>query len=146
MMGKAKDSSTLAREAYFLEFAQDISSIAKMPLMITGGVRRKEVAEHAVTSGVSLVGIATALALNPNLPNDWFNNIDSATQLIPVTWKNKPLASMTNMSMVRYQFRKIVKGKKTDSNVTPIKAFVLDLFCRKLKSREYRNWIAEKAR
>ena len=146
MMGKAKDSSTLAREAYFLEFAQDISSIAKMPLMITGGVRRKEVAEHAVTSGVSMVGIATALALNPNLPNDWFNNIDSAPQLIPVTWKNKPLASMTNMSMVRYQFRKIVKGKKTDSNVTPIKAFVLDLFCRKLKSREYRNWIAEKAR
>lgn len=145
MMGKAKDSATLAREAYFLEFAQDISSIAKMPLMITGGVRRKEVAEHAVSSGVSMVGIATALALNPQLPNDWRNNIESAPKLRPVTWENKPLSSMANMSMVRYQFRKIINDKKTDSDVAPLKAFVLDLICRKLKSREYRNWISEKA-
>ncbi len=38
-------AGTLAREAYFLEFAQEIRKVAKMPVMVTGGIRRKQVAE-----------------------------------------------------------------------------------------------------
>ncbi|WFR77249.1 hypothetical protein P9875_16120 [Janthinobacterium rivuli] len=34
------DGRTLAREAYFLEFAKEIATVASMPLMVTGGIRR----------------------------------------------------------------------------------------------------------
>lgn len=71
MQGQARDGRTLAREAYFLEFAQEIRKVAKMPVMVTGGIRRQQVAEQVVASGVDMVGIATALALDPGLPNQW---------------------------------------------------------------------------
>jgi len=35
MMGSARDERTLAREAYFLDFARDIAGVATMPLMVT---------------------------------------------------------------------------------------------------------------
>src|SRR3990167_1183005 len=40
MQGDARDGRTLAREAYFLEFAAELAEEARMPLMVTGGVRR----------------------------------------------------------------------------------------------------------
>ncbi|EEY27650.1 LOW QUALITY PROTEIN: NADH:flavin oxidoreductase/NADH oxidase, partial [Brucella suis bv. 5 str. 513] len=71
MMGSARDERTLAREAYFLDFARDIAEIATMPLMVTGGIRRREVAEQVIESGIAMAGIATALAIEPNLPRNW---------------------------------------------------------------------------
>lgn len=143
MTGKAKNENTAKREAYFLEFAKDISSVAKMPLMVTGGIRRKVVAEEVLNSGVAIVGIATALSLNPQLPNNWANDIESSPALRPVDWKNKPLASMASMAMVRHQFRRIAKGKSIDSDVAPLKAFLVDAVCRKLGARDYRRWISK---
>lgn len=143
MTGKAKDESTVKREAYFLEFAKDISSVAKMPLMVTGGVRRKAVAEEVINSGVAIVGIATALSLDPDLPKNWANNIESSPAMKPVDWKNKPLASLASMAMVRHQFRRIAKDKSVDTTVGPLKAFLIDAVCRKLGAREYRRWITK---
>jgi hypothetical protein len=40
MTGAARDERSLAREAYFLEFAREIAQVATMPLMVTGGIRR----------------------------------------------------------------------------------------------------------
>ena len=58
MMGEARDERTLAREAYFLEFAKDIASVATMPVMVTGGIRRLAVAEQVIDSGVAMAGVA----------------------------------------------------------------------------------------
>ncbi len=69
MMGASRDEHTLAREAYFLEFARDIAAVATVPLMVTGGIRRRAVAEQVVASGVRMAGIATAIAIQPDLPN-----------------------------------------------------------------------------
>lgn len=44
MHGRARDGRTLAREAYFLDFAKDIQTVAKMPIMITGGIKRPSIA------------------------------------------------------------------------------------------------------
>src|SRR2546427_10187552 len=63
MTGAARDERSMAREAYFLEFAREIATVATMPLMVTGGIRRREVAEQVLASGVAMVGIATALAI-----------------------------------------------------------------------------------
>jgi 2,4-dienoyl-CoA reductase-like NADH-dependent reductase (Old Yellow Enzyme family) len=62
-------SSTLAREAYFLEFAERARATTKIPLMVTGGFRTPAAMESAVASGaVDVVGLARPLAMEPELP------------------------------------------------------------------------------
>ena len=139
MQGQARDGRTLAREAYFLEFATEIQKIAKMPIMVTGGIRRKEVAEHVVESGVDMVGIATALAIEPNLPNAWKSGHEDAPQLKPIHWKNKTLASVANMSTVKYQLRKLSKGKKTNAKVSPLWALILQQCAMTKRTKQYRQ-------
>src|SRR5260221_11288939 len=76
MQGALQDDSTAVREAYFLDFARDISAVARMPVMVTGGIRRRAVAEQALRPsegrpGVAMVGIASAMAFEPKLPECW---------------------------------------------------------------------------
>lgn len=89
MQGQARDGRTLAREAYFLEFAQDIRAVAKMPIMVTGGIRRLAVAEEVIRSGVDMVGIGTALAINPRLPRVWRAGQQAAPVLPPSLGKTR---------------------------------------------------------
>ncbi|MCW3478737.1 hypothetical protein OL229_04020 [Neisseriaceae bacterium JH1-16] len=122
MQGEARDGRTLAREAYFVEFARDIRAVAKMPVMVTGGIRRRPVAEQVAKSGVDMVGIGTALAIAPNLPRDWRLGKDNAPELLPITWKNKPLTSLANMAAVKFQLRKLSLGKAPDPKVATASA------------------------
>ena len=111
MQGQTKDGRTLAREAYFLEFAKEMVETAKMPLMITGGINKKEVAELAIVNGISMVGIATALAVNPELSNEWKRNQVNLSTIPAIGWENKAMASAATMAVVRYQLRRLGAGK-----------------------------------
>ncbi|WP_137923760.1 NADH:flavin oxidoreductase/NADH oxidase family protein [Cupriavidus sp. 2SB] len=141
MQGDARDGSTLAREAYFLEFARDIRVVAKMPVMVTGGIRRWPIVEEVVRSGVDMVGIGTALAIDPNLPRDWRAGKDSAPALSPITWKNKPLASLANMAAVKFQLRKLSRGKATNPKVSALRALILQQLSDARRARQYRRWM-----
>lgn len=139
MQGQARDGRTLAREAYFLEFAQEIRKVAKMPVMVTGGIRRQQVAEQVVASGVDMVGIATALALDPSLPNQWKQGLNITPELKPITWENKTLASLANMATVKYQLRKLSLGKIPNPKVSPLWALILQQAAMARRTRQYKN-------
>lgn len=141
MQGEARDGRTLAREAYFVEFARDIQTVARMPVMVTGGIRRRAVAENVVQSGVNMVGIGTALAIDPNLPRDWLLGKDNAPQLPPITWKNKAIASLANMAVVKFQLRKLSRAKKPDPKVSPLLALILQQLGMAFRTRQYRRWV-----
>ena len=65
--------SSRKREAYFIEYAAAIGAAARIPLMITGGFRHREVMEQAVASGeVDLVGLARPLCTQPDLAHHLF--------------------------------------------------------------------------
>ncbi|QGZ58323.1 NADH:flavin oxidoreductase/NADH oxidase family protein [Paraburkholderia acidiphila] len=145
MQGDARDGRTLAREAYFVEFARDIRTIAKMPVMVTGGIRRRAVAEQVIASGVDMVGIGTALAIDPGLPRDWRAGKDNAPALSPITWKNKPLASLANMAAVKFQLRRLSRGKRPNPKVSPLRALILQQLADVARTREYRRWIMQRA-
>lgn len=145
MMGVSRDERTLAREAYFLEFAKDIAAIAAMPLMVTGGIRRRGVAEAVIDSGVAMAGIATAIAIRPDLPNRWKHGHEDAPALKPITWKNKPLASSAHMSAVRYQLERLSRGRRTNANVSPLWALIVAQVAAKRRAARYRRWIAARA-
>jgi 2,4-dienoyl-CoA reductase (NADPH2) len=145
MHGQARDGRTLAREAYFLEFAQDITSVAAMPIMVTGGIRRLPVAEQVLDSGMAMVGIGTALALNPDLPREWQAGAASAPVLRPITWKNKVLASIAYMAMVKHQLHRLSRGRGSNPAVTPLRAFLEQQLDTTIRTRRYRRWMGRQS-
>ncbi|QJI37122.1 NADH:flavin oxidoreductase/NADH oxidase family protein [Pseudomonas sp. ADAK13] len=144
MQGDSRDGRTLAREAYFLEFAREIRTVAKMPVMVTGGIRRQPVAEKVINSEVDMVGIGTALAIDPYLPRDWRIGKDSAPELQAITWKNKALASLANMAVVKFQLRKLSVGKAPNPHVSPLRALIIQQIANALRTRQYRRRMTQR--
>lgn len=142
MHGRSRDGRTLAREAYFLEFAKDIQQVARMPIMVTGGIRRLPVAEQVVESGVDMVGIGTALAIDPYLPRAWRQGKQNTPDISPITWKNKPLASLGYMAVVKYQLYKHSINQRAKPNVSPIWALIRNQIDNARRSRKYRRRMA----
>ena len=55
---EVRKESTIAREAYFLEYAKNIREAVSLPLMVTGGFRSKQGIENALDSHVcQIVGV-----------------------------------------------------------------------------------------
>lgn len=146
MQGQTRDGSTLAREAYFLEFAERIAEVASMPIMVTGGVRRRAVAERAVEQGVAMVGMATALAIEPSLPARWRAGEDIAVQPVVVDWKKKPLAAAATQAVVKKQLLLLGSGKPTNAGTSPLLALLGSQIKLRLQARRYRRWVASKSK
>ncbi|WP_266158832.1 NADH:flavin oxidoreductase/NADH oxidase family protein [Dyella silvatica] len=141
MQGTARDGRTLAREAYFLEFASEIAASARMPVMVTGGIRRLAVAEQILDSGINMVGIATALAIAPQLPREWREGKDRDPQVAPIRWKNKALASLAYMAVVRFQMHRLGRGRQSKPDISPLWAFLWDQLGTQKHARRYRRWM-----
>lgn len=63
---ETRSESTIAREAYFLEYARDIRAVTTMPLMVTGGFRSVEGMNAALASGqTDVIGIGRPLCVDP---------------------------------------------------------------------------------
>lgn len=139
MHGQTRDGRTLAREAYFLEFAREIAGIASIPLMVTGGIRRYPVAQQVLDSGIAMVGMATALAIDPALPNKWQSDHAASAAMQPLNWKNKPLASLAYMAMVKHQLGLLSRGKTSNPEVLPLWALVKQLWQSRTQNRCYRD-------
>ena len=62
-----RKESTIAREAYFLEYAKNIREAVSLPLMVTGGFRSKEGIENALQSNIcQIVGVGRPLCADPH--------------------------------------------------------------------------------
>ena len=70
--GAKSASDRVSSGAYFLNFADQARPLTDKPLMVTGGFKTLEQAAEAVMRGrADIVGLARALVLHPDLPNDW---------------------------------------------------------------------------
>jgi 2,4-dienoyl-CoA reductase-like NADH-dependent reductase (Old Yellow Enzyme family) len=66
---KEQRQSSRDREAYFLDYARRIRSVTTMPIMLTGGMRSREVMDDALASGaVDVVGLGRPMTHTPDLP------------------------------------------------------------------------------
>ena len=139
MQGRTADGCTLAREAYFLEFAQSLAKVARMPLMTTGGIRRRAVAEQVLAGGMALVGLGTALAYEPDLPRRWQHS-EVVAETISVNWKSKPLASLATMATVRRQLHRMGAGGRPSASVWPFVSLLIDRFKARQSTKRYLAW------
>jgi len=142
MQGLTRDGRTLTREAYFLEFAQDIVAVASMPVMVTGGIRRLAIVNQVLASGVAMAGIGTALAVNPGLPLAWRADKGALAELPAVTWKNKTMAALATMALVGHQLRLLGDGAKPAPGVSPLRAFLVGQLRNMHLGYKYRAWMA----
>jgi 2,4-dienoyl-CoA reductase-like NADH-dependent reductase (Old Yellow Enzyme family) len=140
MQGRTADGRTLAREAYFLEFARDLAQAASMPVMTTGGIARRAVAEQVLASGIDIVGMATALAALPELPREWQAGREPAASMPAVDWRDKVLVSLARMALVRRRIHALGKGGGALAAYSPIVTLVLDQLRSVRLTRRYRAW------
>jgi 2,4-dienoyl-CoA reductase-like NADH-dependent reductase (Old Yellow Enzyme family) len=139
MQGEARDGRTLAREAYFLEMAAELASVAHMPVMVTGGIRRLAIVQQVLDSGIAMAGIGTALAVEPQLVKHWHEGRNSHPQLPPILWKRKPLAALANMAVVKFQLHRLSRGRKPRPQVWAVWALILDRLYIGRRTRQYRQ-------
>ncbi|MER5598486.1 NADH:flavin oxidoreductase/NADH oxidase family protein [Streptomyces sp. NPDC002265] len=143
MSGRPADSRTQAREAYFLDLARDLVKTSPLPLMLTGGITRRETAEKVLDSGVAIIGMGTALAVTPDLPDRWSDGREADHRLRPVTWSDKALASAAGMAQVRHQMRRIARDRRITPNTHPAVALISELRKQRRALRGYRTWLAK---
>lgn len=66
----AKAASTVAREAYFLQFAKRLQPLVRVPLMVTGGFRSRSAMQQALQDGeLDIVGLGRPLCVEPDACN-----------------------------------------------------------------------------
>ena len=145
MTGRPTDGRTAAREAYFLELAADLATTSPLPLMLTGGITRRETAESVLARGVAIVGMGTAIALTPDLPNRWRDGLEAGERLAKVTWSDKTLASAASMALVRHQMRRITRGRHPTGRTHPVYALARDQMVQRRALRRYRKWLETRA-
>ena len=126
MLGVTKDGKTLAREAYFLEFAEEIAGATTVPVMTTGGISSLNTSERVLSQEVDLVGMGTALAFNPDLPNQWLSEPSSIANIIKSGWKNKSFSALADTAMVRRQMQRLGKHKMPKASLSPFYTLFMD--------------------
>ncbi|OXM45649.1 NADH:flavin oxidoreductase/NADH oxidase family protein [Amycolatopsis alba] len=142
MSGRPADARTQAREAYFLDLARDLVKTSPLPLMLTGGITRRDTAERVLDGGVALAGMGTALSVTPDLPNRWRHGGEAGRDLRPVTWSDKALASAASMAQVRHQLRRIARGRRPAPGTHPALALLAEQRRQRKALRGYRSWLS----
>ncbi|QPG06824.1 tRNA-dihydrouridine synthase [Salinimonas marina] len=141
MQGRTGDGQALNQHAYFVEFASQIAAIAQMPVMTTGGINREASARRVLEQGCQLVGLASALAITPNLALKWQQGSPQAEMPPRCTWQDKTLASLVTMAMIRRQLRRLGNDLSTQPAPSQLWSLLQDLRHRKKMTRRYHQFI-----
>ncbi len=112
-LADTKKASTVAREAYFLDFAEKARASLKVPLMVTGGFRSATGMNAALRSGaLDVIGLARLLAIDPDAPAALLRGQDSTQRVRPIKTGIPPIDRMGVMEIFWYslQLRRIADG------------------------------------
>jgi len=70
-------ASTLAREAYFVDFTRAMRKTLTVPLMVTGGLRKRSAMEEVITSGAAdMVGLGRPLCVMTDAPKQLLSGLE----------------------------------------------------------------------
>jgi 2,4-dienoyl-CoA reductase-like NADH-dependent reductase (Old Yellow Enzyme family) len=103
MMGATQKDSTKKREAYFLEYCEEVRQRVKSPLMLTGGFRSQKGMNEALASGAcDMIGLARSLAINPEFVNELLSGKNVISQVKPLTTGLKFLDKIIPLEIIWY--------------------------------------------
>ena len=88
---EVRRESTIAREAYFLDYANDIRNVFKGPLMVTGGFRSVQGMNDALNQNAcDVIGIARPFCIDPQIANKLLSKDISETPTLEKTMQVGP--------------------------------------------------------
>ena len=147
-----RKESTIAREAYFLEYAQDIRKAVSIPLMVTGGFRTREGINDALQSNVcQIVGIGRPLCADPYCIKKM---ISGELETLPSFEKTlslgpsilspsspftliKVINAFASMAWFYQQIKNMAKGLMPNQEQKLFNAFTADMKADKLALKDY---------
>lgn len=136
-----RKESTIAREAYFLAYTEEIKKVIDIPLMVTGGFRSRLAMETAINQGAcEIVGIGRPLCSDPLAVKKL---LDRSIDVLPTFEKTlsigpgwlsqrspfrliQALNAFGIQSWFYSQIRRISEGLSPDLSLNPFKAFRTD--------------------
>jgi len=119
---------TVAREAYFLEFAERARKITDVPLMVTGGFRTLDGMNAAVEGGAAaLVGLARPLALDPALPARLLRGECTRIDVPRPFSGKKPWHSLAESAFYGAQLARLGAGQSPDLHASYILSMVVQV-------------------
>ena len=130
MAGAKEDkrkASTIAREAYFLDFAEKIRKEVKCHLMVTGGFRTVAGMNAAMDSrACDFIGIARPLAVETDLTDRLIAGQDVRYAVNKIKTGIPMVDKMAIMEIIWYaaQFKDIARGKRPNPKLSPLKVFL----------------------
>ena len=130
MAGAKEDkrkASSIAREAYFLDFAEKIRKEVQCHLMVTGGFRTVEGMNAALDSGAcDFIGIARPLAVETDLTDRLIAGQDVRYAVNKIKTGIPMVDKMAIMEIIWYaaQFKDIARGKRPNPKLSPLKVFL----------------------
>ncbi|MFC7322563.1 NADH:flavin oxidoreductase/NADH oxidase family protein [Halobacillus campisalis] len=128
MTGKNVKPSTLEREAYFLEYAEQLKQKTDVPLVLTGGFRTRSGMNRALRDGATdCIGLARPTAVYTDYPNRLFQGRAGAISISPIKTgvgliDDKALLELTWYSQ---QLDRIGRGKPTKPEFSPLLSLIL---------------------
>lgn len=121
-----RKASTIAREAYFLEFAEKIREHVQCKLMVTGGFRTAAGMNAALESGAcDFIGMARPFAVEPDVTNRLIAGQDVLYAVDKIKTGISMIDKMAIMEVIWYaaQFKDIAEGKQPNPKLSPLKVF-----------------------
>ena len=121
-----RKASTIAREAYFLEFAEKIREHVQCKLMVTGGFRTVAGMNAALESGAcDFIGMARPFAVEPDVTNRLIAGQDVRYAVDKIKTGISMIDKMAIMEVIWYaaQFKDIAEGKQPNPKLSPLKVF-----------------------
>lgn len=121
-----RKQSTIAREAYFLDFAESIRKQVKCALMVTGGFRTAKGMNDALASGAcDFIGLARPLAVETDLAHKLIAGQDVKYAVKPIKTGIPMVDKMAIMEIIWYaaQFKAIGEGRAPNPKLSPLKVF-----------------------
>ncbi|MDF2417986.1 NADH oxidase [Acinetobacter beijerinckii] len=120
-------ASTIAREAFFIDFAEKVRAQVKTPLMVTGGFRSVEGMNQALGSDAfDVVGIARLMAIDPDAPKYLLAGTNSEQTVQPIKTGIKKIDQLGVMEVLWYtqQLNRIAKGSNPKPKESGLWAFI----------------------
>ncbi|NCF18194.1 MAG: NADH oxidase [Haliea sp.] len=120
MVGANVKESTLQREAYFLEYAEQARRLLDIPLVVTGGFRSAPAMNDALASGATdMIGLARPLAVDPDMSNKLLADDNYGVELRKLTtgFPSLDFMAMLDITWYEQQLARIGAGKPARPNM-----------------------------
>lgn len=116
--------SSRAREAFFLDYAEQARARVKTPLMLTGGFRTRDGMEHALEGAVDVVGLARPLAAEPDLARRLLEGEATRARPIRIATGIANLDALVQGAWYQVQIDRMGRGLEPDPGTTRLWAFL----------------------